>query len=336
MNFWYQSDIKAVLLKGVLSPFALLFWLITKLRKALYQRGILPSYKAPVPVVIVGNLSVGGNGKTPVVIWLVQQLQQQGVKVGVISRGYGSKATHYPRLVAVQDNPIETGDEPLLIAKRTNAPVCISPNRQQAIEHLLKHFPCDVIISDDGLQHYKLQRDKEIVVIDAQRQFGNGCVLPAGPLREPPSRLNSVDWIINNGGATPFSSSVMTLIPKYAIHLQTGETRLLADFAQQRITAVAGIGNPQRFFTMLQGLNIVVAESHAFQDHQAYTLELFEKFDKNRPLFMTEKDAVKCQVFVQPNWWYVPVDAEIASDESQGFIADLIQRIKENQQNIAL
>ncbi|SUB24190.1 tetraacyldisaccharide 4'-kinase [Avibacterium avium] len=336
MNFWYQSNLLAKVLKWLLSPFALLFLFITRLRAWLYQRGILASYKAPVPVVIVGNLSVGGNGKTPVVIWLVQQLQQRGIQVGVISRGYGSKAKSYPRLVASHDAPVETGDEPLLIAKRTNAPVCISPNRQQAIEHLLAHFPCQVIISDDGLQHYKLQRDKEIVVLDAQRQFGNGFVLPAGPLREPICRLKSVDWIINNGAATPFSQTVMTLTPHVAIHLQTGEKRPLQDFAQQNITAIAGIGNPQRFFIMLQKLAINVVESQAFQDHQAYDLTLFEKFNKNQPLFMTEKDAVKCQDFAQSNWWYVPVEAEINDEQSEQFIAALIQQVKTAPKSTAL
>ncbi|MCW9716649.1 tetraacyldisaccharide 4'-kinase [Avibacterium sp. 21-594] len=336
MNLWYQSNLLAKALKWLLSPFALLFLLITRLRAWLYQRGILASYKAPVPVVIVGNLSVGGNGKTPVVIWLVQQLQQRGIQVGVISRGYGSKAKSYPRLVASHDDPVETGDEPLLIAKRTNAPVCISPNRQQAIEHLLAHFPCQVIISDDGLQYYKLQRDKEIVVLDAQRQFGNGFVLPAGPLREPICRLKSVDWIINNGAETPFSQTVMTLTPQVAIHLQTGEKRPLQDFAQQNITAIAGIGNPQRFFSMLQKLAINVVESQAFQDHQAYELALFEKFDKNQPLFMTEKDAVKCQDFAQPNWWYVPVEAEINDEQSEQFIAALIQQVKTAPKSTAL
>ncbi|URL07423.1 tetraacyldisaccharide 4'-kinase [Avibacterium sp. 21-595] len=336
MNFWYQSDLFAKALKWLLSPFALLFLLIIRLRSWLYQRGILSSYKAPVPVVIVGNLSVGGNGKTPVVIWLVQQLQQQGIQVGVISRGYGSKAKGYPRLVTSQDDPVETGDEPLLIAKRTNAPVCISPNRQQAIAHLLAHFPCQVIISDDGLQHYKLQRDKEIVVLDAQRQFGNGFVLPAGALREPISRLKNVDWIINNGAPTSFSQTVMTLIPHFAIHLQTGEKRPLRDFTEQPITAIAGIGNPQRFFTMLQTLSMNVVTSQAFQDHQAYHLALFEKFDQNQPLFMTEKDAVKCQNFAQPNWWYVPVEAEITSPQSKQFISELIQEIKTREKKTAL
>lgn len=328
MNFWYQSNLSAIVLKWLLSPFSLLFLVISSLRRWLYHRGILTSYKAPVPVVIVGNLSVGGNGKTPVVIWLVQQLQQQGINVGVISRGYGSQAKQYPRLVTSQDDPVETGDEPLLIAKRTQVPVCISPNRQQAIEHLLANFPCDVIISDDGLQHYKLQRDKEIVVIDSQRLFGNGFVLPAGALREPISRLNSVDWIINNGEKNSFSTTVMTLEPHYAVNLVSNEKCPLSHFIQQDITAIAGIGNPQRFFSMLKKLKINVLESYAFRDHQVFSLALFEQFDQQRPLFMTEKDAVKCQKFARPNWWYVPVEAEINSLEGEQFITALTQEIK--------
>ncbi|WP_386686468.1 tetraacyldisaccharide 4'-kinase [Lonepinella sp. MS14437] len=307
MNFWYSNTKIAYLLL----PLSWLFGLISGFRRFLFKSKILKSYRSPVPVIIVGNLSVGGNGKTPVTIWLVEQLQQRGINCGVISRGYGSQSDYYPRLVSVNDDPIQSGDEPLLIVKRTGVPVCISANRQQAIELLLKQHQCDLIISDDGLQHYKLQRDIEIVVMDAERALGNGFLLPAGPLREKESRLNSVDFIISNGAENAYADAVMKLVPHYAINLVTTEKRLLGEIKQAQ--AIAGIGNPQRFFTMLQGLNIQLTKTQAFADHQMYNAELFSQFDNNQPLLMTEKDAVKCGAFAQQNWWYVPVEAEMTA-----------------------
>ncbi|WP_373100354.1 MULTISPECIES: tetraacyldisaccharide 4'-kinase [Pasteurellaceae] len=328
MNFWYASGLWATLLKWLLAPLSALFWGISQLRRILLQRGVLTSYRPPLPVVVVGNLSVGGNGKTPVVIWLVQQLHRQGLKVGVISRGYGSRSAVYPRLVTAGDDPLQAGDEPLLIAQRTGAPVCIAPNRRQAVERLLRHSPCDLIVSDDGLQHYKLQRDFEIVVIDAQRGLGNGFLLPAGPLRELAGRLKSVDLIIANGGEHPYAQSVMRLVPTYAVNLLSGQSRPLCEFTATPLTAVAGIGNPARFFAMLRELGLDVAQSHAFQDHQPFDAALLTKFDKKRPLFMTEKDAVKCRAFAQQNWWYVPVEAEILDAAAARFIDRIVTEVK--------
>ncbi len=320
MQFWYSRSWIAWLL----CPFSLLFWLITTVRRALFRSNLLKSYRASIPVVIVGNLSVGGNGKTPAVIWLVQELTKCGLNVGVISRGYGSKAKNYPLLVTPTSDPIEAGDEPVLIAARTQAPVCISPNRQQAIECLLQHAKCDVIISDDGLQHYKLQRDFELVIMDAERGLGNGFLLPSGPLRELPSRLKNVDIIITNGSENQYSDAVMTLKPQYAVNLVTKAQRPLNEFSQA--TAIAGIGNPPRFFTMLQQHGIQVMETQAFQDHQSFSPELFAKFDKNRPLLMTEKDAVKCMTFAEEYWWYVPVTTEIQGEKAQQFIQKIVQK----------
>lgn len=328
MKFWYESDLKAVLFKWLLSPFSLLFWGVSILRHQLYQRKILDSYRSSVPVIIVGNLSVGGNGKTPVVIWLIQQLRQQGIKVGVISRGYGSQSSYYPRLVRHDDTPVDCGDEPVLIAKRTGVPVCISPNRQHAIEKLIANFPCDVIISDDGLQHYKLQRDIEIVVIDADRGFGNGFLLPAGPLRELPSRLETVNLIIANGGENANADAVMFLQPQFAINLLTNEHCALSDFSQREIVAIAGIGNPQRFFTMLRNFNFKLVKTHEFADHEKFEASAFTQFPKNRPLFMTEKDAVKCIEFAQSNWWYVPVETEILGQSARELVNKITQKIQ--------
>ncbi|WP_109078789.1 tetraacyldisaccharide 4'-kinase [Aggregatibacter kilianii] len=320
MQFWYSRS----WLTWLLCPFSLLFWLITAVRRALFRLNLLKSYRAPVPVVVVGNLSVGGNGKTPAVIWLVEALRKCGLNVGVISRGYGSQAKTYPLLVTPTCNPVEAGDEPVLIANRTQVPVCISPNRRHAVECLLQHAPCDVIISDDGLQHYKLQRDIEIVIMDAQRGLGNGFLLPAGPLRELSSRLQSVDFIITNGAENEYSDAVMRLTPQYAVNLVTKEQRPLNAFSQA--VAIAGIGNPPRFFAMLEQHGIKLTETLAFQDHQAFSAELFEKFDKTQPLFMTEKDAVKCLAFAQENWWYVPVTTEILGIKAQQLIQKIVQK----------
>ncbi|STO93660.1 lipid A 4'kinase [Haemophilus pittmaniae] len=321
MPFWYtRSKIAWLLL-----PFSLLFWLISQVRRSLFQLGILATYRAPKPVIIVGNLSVGGNGKTPVVVWLVEQLRQRGLKVGVISRGYGSRAESYPLLVSAQTDPKCGGDEPVLIAKRTGAAVAISANRREAVELLLKSADCDLIIADDGLQHYKLQRDLEIVVMDAQRALGNGFVLPAGPLRELPGRLKSVDFVITNGGQNVYSDAVMQLKPHYAVNLHSGELRPLNSFSEG--VAMAGIGNPQRFFTMLEDLGIHLSQTYAFADHQPFDEQLLNAMSRTQPLFMTEKDAVKCSAFAQANWWYVPVDAEIQDLTNGQKIAALFAKI---------
>lgn len=321
MPFWYtRSKIAWLLL-----PFSLLFWLISQVRRSLFQLGILATYRAPKPVIIVGNLSVGGNGKTPVVVWLVEQLRQRGLNVGVISRGYGSRAESYPLLVNAQTDPKCGGDEPVLIAKRTGVAVAISANRREAVELLLKSADCDLIIADDGLQHYKLQRDLEIVVMDAQRALGNGFVLPAGPLRELPGRLKSVDFVITNGGQNVYSDAVMQLKSHYAVNLQSGEQRPLNSFSEG--VAMAGIGNPQRFFTMLEHLGIHLSQTHAFADHQSFDEQLLNAMSRTQPLFMTEKDAVKCCAFAQANWWYVPVDAEIQDLANGQKIAALFAKI---------
>lgn len=324
MKFWYSNSVIAYFLL----PFSFLFWLISRVRYFLFKFGISRAYRAPVPVVVVGNLSVGGNGKTPVVVWLVQQLQVRGLKCGVISRGYGSQSETYPLLVTSDTDPIKGGDEPVLIAKRTGVPVCISANRQEAIELLLKTQDCDVIISDDGLQHYKLQRDIEIVVMDAQRGLGNGFVLPAGPLRETAARLASVDLIITNGGENAYSDAVMQLVPHYAVNLVNNEKRPLGEFNQ--VSALAGIGNPQRFFDMLQALGMQLSQAQAFQDHQQFSAQQLSQFTANEPLLMTEKDAVKCGQFAQQNWWYVPVDADISGQKATALLDKIEQISKGN------
>ncbi len=314
MDFWYQKSFKARLMAAILLPLAWLFGFIAWLRKTLYRVHILKAYRPTIPVIIIGNLSVGGNGKTPVTLWLAELLQKNGLKVGIISRGYGSKSPYYPRIVKIDDPATEVGDEPLLLAKRSGVPVCIGANRQQAIELLQQHYPLDVILSDDGLQHYALARDLEIVVIEARRGLGNGLLMPAGPLRESEKRLQSVDLIINNGGLTPYSQNVMQLIPSCAINVQTGERKSLDDFQHQTAIALAGIGNPRRFFDMLTDMDIILQDTFAFADHQAFDQSLLANLPDDMPVFMTEKDAVKCHPFAKSNWWYVPVEAQITGN----------------------
>ena len=328
MEFWYQTKFKDKFLTLLLWPLACLFAGITALRRKLFQKHIFDSYISPKPVVVVGNLSVGGNGKTPVTIWLVQYLQLQGIKSGVISRGYGSHSNYYPRLVEINDNPIDVGDEPLLIKQRTNVPVCIGANRQQSIELLLKEHDCDVIISDDGLQHYQLQRDFEIVVVDGKRGFGNGKLLPAGPLREGLQRLEDVDLVIENGNSGNYSDTLMQLEAKEAVNILTAERIPLMMLARDPVNAIAGIGYPQRFFSMLENLGFTLSHTQAFADHQTFTHQSFSAFSSSMPLLMTEKDAVKCHAFAKENWWYVPVEAEIDGGKLDAFLTALLHKMR--------
>ncbi|TNG94598.1 tetraacyldisaccharide 4'-kinase [Pasteurellaceae bacterium USgator11] len=331
MNFWYQKTISAWLLAGLLSPLALLFWGITALRRVAYRFGIFKSWRAPLPVVIVGNLSVGGNGKTPFVIWLARRLQQQGLRVGVISRGYSGEMKQYPQLVCANADTMEVGDESVLIARRSGAKIAICANRRQSIELLCKAYHIDVILSDDGLQHYALQRDIEIVIVDAERRFGNGFLLPAGPLRELTGRLKRVDAVVCNGEQPQPGEIQMRLQGEVAVNLLTQEERLLSDFAEQPIVAMAAIGNPNRFFTTLQrhGLNIV--KQKAFIDHAKFSQEkLVSLASPQQILLMTEKDAVKCSKFARENWWYVPVEA-VLEPSIEDVVNKIMQKVKKDE-----
>lgn len=275
---------------------------------------------SPVPVIVVGNLSVGGTGKTPVVIWLAQTLRARGYTPGIVSRGYGGSG----QLSAVQptSSPELVGDEPVLIAARTQCPVWVGRDRSAAVQRLLTGNPqVDVIISDDGLQHYRLARDCEIVVIDAGRQFGNRLMLPAGPLREPPSRLDSVDAIVSNGTDhgehTDHAFSMRLQGDAFVNLLDPAKRQSHETFRNMRLHAVAGIGNPERFFTHVRNLGLSFT-AHAFTDHHAFTVSDLDFRDADAVL-MTEKDAIKCSRFARRKWWSLPVDAHIDSA-----LADLV------------
>jgi tetraacyldisaccharide 4'-kinase len=304
----------------LLRPISWLFRLLSGLRRVAFARHWLQTTRLAVPVIVVGNITIGGSGKTPLVIWLVEQLCAAGYAPGVISRGYGG-TERGPFEVGPLSDASEVGDEPVLIAGRSEVPLFIGRDRVAAGEALLAAHPnCDVIISDDGLQHYRLQREIEIVVVDEVVGFGNGCLLPAGPLREDIARLKSVDAVVINRATTPVPLADSMGMPVDALSMRLlGQVfqnlkdphrhALAADLRESSIHAVAGIGRPERFFDHLRALRLNIVE-HAFPDHhrfQAHDLA----FDPNTMVLMTEKDAVKCKAFAQENWWSLAVTAEL-------------------------
>jgi tetraacyldisaccharide 4'-kinase len=280
-----------------------------------------PTDLEPAFIIVVGNITVGGSGKTPLVIRLCQLLQQAGFRPGVISRGYGSKETKL-RLVSPASDPGLVGDEPLLIAQRTGVPVLVAADRCEAARTLIKK-EINVIISDDGLQHYRLPRHLEICVVDGSRGFGNGLLLPAGPLREPLSRLADFDHIVVNGESTlvpdALETTPMTLAPGLLRSMESGQTWRLAQFAGCKANAVAGIANPKRFFDLLRAARLTVKE-HRFPDHHNFQRSDFDVMDTSLPILMTEKDAVKCKTLELKNAWVLSVDAVLPSTWEQNIL----------------
>jgi tetraacyldisaccharide 4'-kinase len=318
----------------LLLPFSWLYGLVSALIKASYRRGWRKTSRFPLPVVVVGNLTAGGNGKTPVVLWLVTQLQQRGWRVGVVSRGYGGRAERYPLLLDDKTHPRQAGDEPVLIFQRTGAPVAVSPSRVDAVKALLKQQPLDVVITDDGLQHYALARDIEWVVIDGERRFGNGWWLPAGPMRERASRLKSVSAIITNGGRALPGEVSMRLLAGEAVNLVSGQTRKVESLSQ--VVAMAGIGHPPRFFATLRAQGVEPVREVSFADHQSYRREQLSVLTSpGQVLVMTEKDAVKCREFAQENWWYIPVNARLPEGDEESLLAPIEQLIRRYRQGTA-
>jgi tetraacyldisaccharide 4'-kinase len=280
--------------------------------------------RVSAPVIVIGNLSVGGTGKTPLVCWLVTRLTEMGFRPGVVTRGYGGSSTNV-RLIGPGDDPDIVGDEPILLARRTGAPVAIGRDRPEASQ-LLVNTGCDVVVSDDGLQHYALARECEIVVIDGDRRFGNGWLLPAGPLRESPGRLAGADAVVVNGGRAMVEGALcMRLEAKCATALVGSTVKALDEFAGQSVHAVAGIGNPERFFNMLRSHGIEVI-GHALPDHARFQAADIS-FDDQRPVLMTEKDAVKCAPLAGPRHWYVPVTASFPGAESKALLDIVTQAI---------
>lgn len=328
---WYQE--KYIL--PLLIPFSLLYENIVRFRFYLFKTGVLKKTKMPVPIIIIGNITVGGTGKTPLILYLASFFRKEGYKPGIISRGYGGNSKTWPQWVDAQSQAKYVGDEAVLMAKKADCPLVVGPNRVKAAQMLLDKTSCNIILSDDGLQHYALERDIEIAVVDGERGFGNGHTLPCGPLREPLARIQKVDLVIINGEiesannwATHGSIAeiiefTMAISGKIAANLLTKEEKSLNHFSKALCHAVAGIGNPNRFFKLLEGENINL-QTHAFPDHHQFTLEDIT-FEDDQPILMTEKDAVKCIDFAQNKHWYVPIKAI----PQQQFLDKLLRSVRE-------
>lgn len=311
----------------LLLPFCWLYGLLTALIRYSYRRGWLKVHRFPLPIVVVGNLTAGGNGKTPLVLWLVTQLQARGWRVGVVSRGYGGRAAQYPLLLDATTRCEQCGDEALLIWQRTGAPVAVAPRRAKAVAALLRAQPLDVVVTDDGLQHYALGRDIEWVVIDGERRFSNGWWLPAGPMREMAERLQQVQAVIVNGGVPRPGEMPMQLLAGSAVNLLTGKLCMLTGLTP--VVAMAGIGHPPRFFATVRAGGVTPVREIEFCDHQAYRQQMLDTLAApDEQLLMTEKDAVKCRSFARKNWWYLPVDARLPESAHLSLLMPVEQAIQ--------
>ena len=306
-DLWYGKSPLSILL----APLGWCYQLLMTLRHLLYQSGIVPTQRLDIPVIVVGNIVVGGTGKTPLVIWLAAYLKEKGYQPGIISRGYKSKVKQWPQQVRKDSNPELVGDEPVLLARRTKCPVAIAPNRYIAADALIEHQQVDIIISDDGLQHYALERDIEIVVIDGVRRHGNGRCLPAGPLRESVGRLKSVDMIVCNSGAVRGEFEMIYVPQQLCSVIDENKYCDIEQFHNQSIHAIAGIGNPAKFFSYLRGKGIRTIE-HEFPDHYQFKAEDI-CFDDGFLVVMTEKDAVKCTEFASSEHWFLPINVKMAN-----------------------
>lgn len=332
-DLWYR---RPGVLAAVLTPLSWVFGAIVAARRAAYRAGWLRAHRARVPVVVVGNLSVGGTGKSPLVAWLVLRLRERGLRAGILSRGYGAKIDGALRVDADTD-PRAAGDEAVMLARMTRAPVVVAPRRAVGVA-LLEQAGVDLIVCDDGLQHLALARDLEIVVIDAARGFGNGRLLPAGPLREAPSRLAAVDFVVVQGARVDASGTdvprawqgwhgtfgmqlaLQAAQPVRAAAIDTPERapRPLADFAGAPVHAVAGIGHPARFFAALRAAGLAPIE-HPFPDHHDFRRTDLD-FGDAAPVLMTAKDAVKCRAFADERCWQVPAAAQVEPDDGRALL----------------
>jgi tetraacyldisaccharide 4'-kinase len=319
-RYWYK--IHAV--HFILWPISWVFGALAYLRRLMFHYHIFRSYRLPVPVIIIGNINVGGTGKTPLTLYLAQQLREHGYHPLIISRGYGAKVQGQE--VAPSHTAGQVGDEPRLMASRQICPVWVGADRVATAQTALQsHRECNIVLSDDGLQHYRLQRDIEIIVIDGIRRFGNGYLLPAGPLRESASRLTHSDAVVVNGGPASSDQFLMTLSGKTFYNIKHPEkTAIASDFTGLRIHAIAGIGHPQRFFDHLSVMGLKT-QNHAFADHYAYRAEdlTFQACDA---LLMTEKDAVKCDAYADEKMWVLRVDAQI----DPALISHLLRKITQH------
>ena len=319
-DLWYNSPPWWL---WFLLPLQWLLRLVVWLRRALYHTHLLKSYHAGVPTIVIGNINVGGTGKTPLAIYLLKLLQQEGYKPGLVTRGYGGQSDTYPLRVTDNSNPQQVGDEPFLIYLNTKAMIAVDPNRSRAAKLLVKEG-CDILLCDDGLQHYALQRDIEIAVVDSQRMFGNQWLLPMGPLREPVSRLKQCDLQVYNGKTMLLQPKPIKNVVSWSIISQQQQALLKS----KNLNAVAAIGNPQRFFNTIKALGYRVIEK-TFPDHHQFTKDDF--VDGDGPVIMTEKDAVKCREVAKEHFYFLPVEAELDKEITQKLLT-LIRKVKDESQ----
>ena len=332
MNFferaWYESKPWLYLLW----PLSMLFRGLAAFRRKRQRAAAKRLGKQPV--IVIGNITVGGAGKTSLLIALAQELKRRGFSPGVISRGYGVTAAGYPLDVVAGSDPATCGDEPVLIAASAGCPVVVDPDRPAALAHLLAEYDVDLVLSDDGLQHYRLHRDIEIAVVDGARMFGNGLCLPAGPLREPKGRLRQVDLVVVSGEPAaaldlPVPTYQVALEPHSLINLANGEERPFAGapfHVGHTLQLVSGIGNPDRFYALMENLPYPLARIE-FPDHHNFSAEDFEgdRIDIHQPIVMTEKDAVKCRGFATPNFWALRAELKLQPE----LVKDLLKRIRQ-------
>jgi tetraacyldisaccharide 4'-kinase len=321
VDHWYSSNP----LLRLLLPFSFVYRIGCFFHRFLYRSGIKKKYQTSVPIVVIGNMTVGGTGKTPLVIELAKFLIDHGYQPGIVSRGYKAKGKKFPQRVLPESNPQLVGDEPVLLAIKTACPVVIDPKRGKAVDMLLKQNQCNVIISDDGLQHYGLERHLEIVIVDGERQFGNGFCLPAGPLREPLKRLSRVDFILENTDYSHHFPYTMKFLAEDIVNLVDKDLIFNKAVAlEKNIHAVAGIGNPNRFFNMLREMGLPIRE-HRFPDHYIYREEDFAFCSAEEIIIMTEKDAIKCKSFAKNNYWVLPIRSQVSSE----FLSDFFKKLSE-------
>jgi tetraacyldisaccharide 4'-kinase len=328
-ELWYRDDPGP----GPLQPLAWLYGVLVRARRAAFAAGWARSAEVGVPVVVLGNLTVGGTGKTPLTIWLAGQLEARGFAVGIVSRGYGRSRAGQPRDVSASSDWRQVGDEPVLLARRTGCDVVVAADRVAGARRLAGRG-AQVILADDGLQHLRLARSCEVLLIDGARGFGNGRLLPAGPLRERPTRPLRADVVVVNGAAThgslsrwlrPGEALTMQLAGEEALSLDGQRSQPLRLWQGRRVHAVAGIGNPARFFRELRGRGIEVIE-HAFPDHHVFRAPELE-FADDLPVLMTEKDAVKCAQFASARLWYVPVSAYFSDGDAQLLLSRVLGKV---------
>lgn len=315
---WYEKNALSILLR----PFSWLYCALVFLRRLAYRVKLFRSTQLPVPVVVVGNITVGGTGKTPLVIGLAELLKKTGYRPGIVSRGYRGKARSWPQQVRADSDPVVVGDEAVLITRRTNCPMAVGPDRVAAAQALIQYHDCDIILSDDGLQHYKLKRNVEIAVIDGQRRFGNGFCLPAGPLRERVNRLQQVDLKFTSGTAAEDEIAMRYELMDLVSTRDPDKTCDLSDFKGKQVHAIAGIGNPHGFYELLRAGGLGVIE-HSFPDHHDYKRSDIN-YNDNLPVIMTEKDAVKCFRYAEDNTWYLPVSVKLPNNFDAQFV-DLLE-----------